>query len=84
MTDTFEMLPLAIPGKAKADLQVDGQSLSFSLCGNHLVVAYRAAREGKVFIMVHDLQPLQRRDQQMPELAIPTVSARTLVLQSLA
>ena len=78
------MLPLAFPEKAKVDLQVDSQSLSFSLCGRHLVVAYRAACQGKVFIMVHDLQPLQRRAQQMLELKIPTVSARTLVLKALA
>ncbi|KAL9032987.1 MAG: hypothetical protein Q9214_007724 [Letrouitia sp. 1 TL-2023] len=65
------MLPSAISQKSKANLQVDSQSLSFSLCGNHLVVASRAAREGKVFIMVHDLQPLQRQDERMPDLIIP-------------
>ena len=84
MTDNSEFLPLAIPQKGTAVLLVDSQSLSFSLCGNHLVVASRAAREGKVFIMVHDLQPLQRRNQRMPDLTIPRVSARVLVLQSLA
>lgn len=83
MIDNFEILPLATPEKAKADLQVDSQSLSFSFCGNHLVVAYRARCEGKVFVMVHDLQPLQRQDQRMPDITIQKVSARTLVLQSL-
>ena len=81
MTGDLETLPAH---KGTANLQVDSQSLSFSLCGNYLVVASRAASEGKLFIMVHNLQPLQQQNHQMPALLIPTVSARTLVLQSLA
>ncbi len=77
ITGNLELLPHSFPQGGR---EVHSQSLSFSLCGNHLVVASRAAREGKVFIVVHDLQLPQRQYQWMPALPIPTVSARTLKL----
>ena len=80
MTGDLVLLPPALPPRATAGLQIHSQSLSFCHCGNHLVVASRAAGEGKVFIMVHDLHPLQPRDQRMCDL-VSTVSAETLVPQ---
>ncbi len=80
MTGNIEILPLSFSQGGRANLEVDSQCLSFSPSGNHLVVASRVAREGRVFIMVHDLQPQQRRDERMPALSIPSVSARILVL----
>ena len=82
MTDNFEMLTRAISPTETIDLQVDSQSLSFSPCGNHLVIASRAARNGKVVTMVYDLQPLQGRGKRMPDLR-SSVSTRTRVLQLL-
>ena len=81
-TGSFEFLPPATPPRDTAGLQIDHQSLSFCLCGNHLVVTSQVTGKGKVFTIVHDLQPLQRQDQRMPYLKSSTVSARTLLPQS--
>ena len=77
--DTSEILPPASPLEGKTDLLVDSQRLSFSGSGNHLVVASRAAQLGKVFLTIHDLQPLDRKDRQLPDIPIPGVCAATLL-----
>jgi hypothetical protein len=69
----FEPLPTAGPLNDQAPLQVDSQRMSFSLDGNHLVVATREARNGIVYTGVHALRPLSRLNRQMHDLRIPTV-----------
>ena len=70
-----ELLPAAGPDD-QASFQVDSQCMSFSICGNHLVVATRETREGVVYVGVHDLLPLQPYNQQMRNLRIPTVGSQ--------
>ena len=82
MTGSFQNLPTATPSRDMAGLQIDSQSLSFSLCGNHLIVASNVSGQGKVYTIVHDLQPLPRHDKRMPGLPISTVSVRMLQHQS--
>ncbi|KAG8528726.1 uncharacterized protein KY384_006413 [Bacidia gigantensis] len=65
-----EILPAAMPHD-QAAFQVDSQCMSFSTCGNHLVVATREPREGYVYVGVHDLSPLRRYSQQMQDFRIP-------------
>ena len=74
MTGIFEFLPTGTPSRDMAGSQIDSQSLSFCLCGNHLVIASRVAGKGKVITVVHDLQPLQRQDHRMLDLRTSTVS----------
>ena len=67
-----ENLPTAVPSD-QASLQVDSQCMSFSICGDHLVIATREKREGWVFVGVHDLPPLPPHSQRMRDFRIPTV-----------
>ena len=49
------------------------QSMSFSACGNDLVVATREAHEGKVFTAIYDLRSRKPRGDRLQELEIPSV-----------
>lgn len=73
-TRNFTPLPSAVPERDEEFL-IDSQCMSFSVCGNHLVVATREKREGNVYTGVHDLPPLSRRNQRMHNLRIPTVGS---------
>ena len=76
--DKCARLPTAIDKdfRAKSDVQ-KSQSLSFSVCGSHLVVATREAHGGKVFIAIHDLPPLKLNNERMQDLRLPTVCVPT-------
>ena len=84
-TDKCARLPTAITKDFRDKLEVQkSQSISFSVCGNHLVVATREAHEGNVFIGVHDLPPLKLNGERMPELRIPTVCGPPYILLAAA
>ena len=73
-TDECARLPTAITKDFRNKSEVQkSQSISFSVCGNHLVVATREAHEGNVFTGIYDLPPLKPKGEGMPELRIPTV-----------
>ena len=54
--------------------RLDSQRISFSINGEHLVVATREAKEGIVYIRVYGGQPSEQRYQEMPSIRIPAVS----------
>ena len=84
-TDKCARLPTAIPKVSREESEVQkSQKISFSVCGNHLVVATREAHEGEVFIGIHDLPPLKPNDERMPYLRLPTVCVPTSILLAAA
>ena len=84
-TDKCARLQTAISRDFRDKLKVQkSQSISFSVCGNHLVVATREAHEGNVFIGIHDLPPLNPNGERMPDLRIPTVCVPPSILLAAA
>ena len=83
--DKYARLPTAIPKELRGESKVQkSQSISFSVCGNHLVVATREAHEGNVFIGIYDLSPLKPYGERMPYLRLPTVCVPPSILVAAA